>query len=112
MQHAYDCRMTNWVRVSAAVAVCAAAAVRMAQAPQTAAAQEDAVTARARAIHERVLTLDTHDDIDPANFTAERNYTQDLGTQVNLPRMIKGGLDAAFFVVYVGQGPLTPEGYD
>jgi membrane dipeptidase len=26
--------------------------------------------------------------------------------------MVDGGLDAAFFIVYVGQGPLTPEGYD
>jgi membrane dipeptidase len=25
--------------------------------------------------------------------------------------MIKGGLDASFFIVYVGQGPLTPDGY-
>ena len=66
---------------------------------------------RARAIHERVITLDTHDDINPDNFTAARNYTQDLPTQVNLPKMIKGGLDAAFFIVYVGQGDLTPEGY-
>jgi membrane dipeptidase len=67
---------------------------------------------RARAIHERVITLDTHDDINPSNFTAERNYTQDLPTQVNLPKMIKGGLDASFFIVYVGQGELTPAGYD
>ena len=59
---------------------------------------------RARAIHERVIALDTHDDINPANFTAERNYTQDLQTQVNLPKMMKGGLDASFFIVYVGQG--------
>ena len=66
---------------------------------------------RARAIHERVITLDTHDDIDAANFTAARNYTQDLPTQVNLPKMIQGGLDAAFFIVYVGQGELTAEGY-
>jgi membrane dipeptidase len=66
---------------------------------------------RARAIHERVITLDTHDDINPNNFTAARNYTQDLPTQVNLPKMIKGGLDASFFIVYVGQGDLTPEGY-
>jgi hypothetical protein len=80
------------------------------------AAQDDAVTAKARAIHERVMTLDTHNDISPANFTTERNYTQDLGNQVNLPKMIKGGLDASFFIVYVGQdtGPdaFTPAGYD
>jgi membrane dipeptidase len=58
------------------------------------------------------MTLDTHNDISPNNFTAECNYTQDLGNQVNLPKMFAGGLDASFLIVYVGQGPLTPEGYD
>ena len=67
--------------------------------------------ARARAIHERVITADTHDDISPANFTAERNYTMDLPTQVNLPKMKAGGLDVAWFVVYVGQEELTEEGF-
>jgi membrane dipeptidase len=67
---------------------------------------------RARAIHERVITLDTHVDINPANFTREQNYTQDLPIQVNLPKMVSGGLDAAFLIVYVGQGELTAAGYD
>jgi membrane dipeptidase len=68
--------------------------------------------ARARAIHERVITLDTHDDISPANFTAERNYTQRLTTQVNIPKMVEGGLDVSFMIVYVGQDTaLNPEGY-
>jgi membrane dipeptidase len=78
---------------------------------QAGAAAEDALVRKARAIHDRVIALDTHNDISAANFTAERNYTQDLGNQVNLPKMIKGGLDASFFIVYVGQGPLTQEGY-
>ena len=70
------------------------------------------IVARARAIHERVITLDTHDDINPANFTAERNYTQRLTTQVNLPKMVEGGLDVSFMIVYVGQDTnFTPEGY-
>src|SRR5688500_5074379 len=73
---------------------------------------EDQLVARARAIHERVITLDTHDDISPANFTPECNYTQRLTTQVNLPKMKEGGLDVAFFIVYVGQGALTPERYE
>jgi membrane dipeptidase len=73
---------------------------------------EDALVKKARAIHERVIALDTHDDISPANFTLDRNYTQDLPNQVTLPKMVAGGLDASFFIVYVGQGPLTPEGYD
>jgi len=71
-----------------------------------------ALVARAHAIHDRVIALDTHNDINPANFTPERNYTQPLDTQVNLPKMVEGGLDASFFIVYVGQGPMTPEGYD
>ena len=71
-----------------------------------------ALVAKAKGIHERVITLDTHDDINPDNFTRQQNYTQRLETQVNLPKMVEGGLDASFFIVYVGQGPLTPEGYD
>jgi membrane dipeptidase len=80
------------------------------------AAQDDPLTAKARAIHERVMTLDTHNDISPSNFTGVCNYTMDLGNQVNLPKMIKGGLDASFFVVYVGQDTgadaFTPAGYE
>ena len=80
------------------------------------AAQDDALTAKARAIHERVMTLDTHNDINPSNFTSVCNYTMDLGNQVNLPKMIKGGLDASFFIVYVGQDTsadaFTAAGYD
>jgi len=73
---------------------------------------EAALVARARAIHERVITLDTHDDINANNFRPECNYTMRLTTQVNLPKMIDGGLDVSFMIVYVGQGPLTPEGYE
>lgn len=86
-------------------------AAALALAATEALAAEDDLIARARAIHEGVITLDTHVDISPANFTDELNYRQDLDTQVTLPKMDAGGLDAAFFIVYVGQGPLTDEGY-
>jgi membrane dipeptidase len=76
---------------------------------------EAALVARARAIHDRVITLDTHDDINASNFEWSRNYTQDLGNQVNLPKMRAGGLDVAFFIVYVGQSSaadaFAPEGF-
>ncbi|MEO7132919.1 MAG: dipeptidase [Vicinamibacterales bacterium] len=75
-------------------------------------AADAALIQKARGIHDRVITLDTHADINPDNFTRQKNYTQRLDTQVNLPKMVEGGLDTAFFIVYVGQGPLTPEGYD
>jgi len=58
-----------------------------------------------------IITIDTHDDINVANFTDSLNYTMDTNTQVNLPKMIEGGLDVAWFVVYTGQGKLDDEGY-
>jgi membrane dipeptidase len=77
------------------------------------------LAARARGIHERVITLDTHNDIDPANFTRACNYTMRLTTQVNLPKMKEGGLDVSFMIVYVGQqnppqvpDAFQPSGYD
>ncbi|MEP6715960.1 MAG: membrane dipeptidase [Terriglobia bacterium] len=71
-----------------------------------------ALIAKAKGIHDRVIKLDTHNDIDPANFTAACNYTMRLTTQVNIPKMVEGDMDLTFMVVYVGQGPLTQAGYD
>ena len=97
------------------LALLGSVAVLSAQAPSN----DAALVARARAIHDRVITLDTHNDIEPENFTATKNYTQRLDTQVNLPKMVEGGLDASFFIVYVGQpnlkeqpDALSPAGYD
>lgn len=72
---------------------------------------EEELIARAQGIHDRVITLDTHADINTSNFTREINYTQDIDTQVNLPKMFAGGLDVAFFIVYTGQGEINPDGY-
>ena len=58
-----------------------------------------------------IITMDTHDDINVKNFTDSLNYTMNTDTQVNLPKMIEGGLDVAWFVVYTGQGELNEEGY-
>ena len=85
-------------------------------APSTAAASasasDDAFMARARAVHDRVLTLDSHVDVDPENFQlGTLNYAQRLNTQVDLTKMEQGGLDAIFASVYVGQGSLDPAGY-
>ena len=78
-------------------------------APAHLGAQESdaALLASAKAIHARVLSIDTHVDISPANFTAGApNYTQRLPrTQVDLVKMEEGGLGAAFLIVYVGQAP-------
>jgi membrane dipeptidase len=64
---------------------------------------------RARRIHAAVITIDTHADI-PVNFgTPEYNPCTALNRQVDVPKMQAGGLDAAFFIVYVGQTARTPE---
>ena len=74
------------------------------------------IEARAREIHARVLTVDTHCDtafnllrkdwkIGDRHESGRRS-----SGKIDLPRMAEGGLDAEFFAAFVGQGPRTPEG--
>lgn len=113
-------------RAAAFAAALMLAACGPAEAPSTAAPEPAAVAPvmstpvaeseaelieRARGIHERVIVMDTHVDINTANFAPDTNYIQDLDTQVNLPKMQAGGMDVAWFVVYTGQGPHTEEGF-
>jgi len=72
---------------------------------------EELLITKAKAIHERVITLDTHCDINVKNFTDTINYTQNLESQITLPKMVSGGLDVAWFIVYTGQDSLTDAGY-
>lgn len=70
-----------------------------------------ALMEHAKAIHERIITIDTHDDFELSNFTDSINYTQDLSSQVTLPKMKTGGLDVIWLIVYTGQDTLTNAGY-
>jgi membrane dipeptidase len=102
------------VKVAIAVLL-AIGTVACASAPRT--DSEAALMARARGIHDRVLTLDTHVDFQPTEFGANQpNYVNgglaDSNQQVDLPRMERGGLDAVFFSIYQGQQQdFTPAGY-
>jgi membrane dipeptidase len=97
------------MRTSAVVGACAAFLMLTACSGQM---SEDEIIATARVIHESVITIDTHDDI-PSNFASEEVDPGVRGDrQVDLPKMREGGLDAAFFVVYVGQTERTPENYE
>jgi membrane dipeptidase len=71
---------------------------------------EQSIAERARAIQDSVITIDTHDDI-PGNFATAEVDPLDADRQVNLTKMKDGGLDVAFFAVFVGQTPRTPENY-
>jgi membrane dipeptidase len=65
----------------------------------------------ARGIHERVISIDTHDDI-PLNFATPEVDPLNADRQVTLEKMRAGGLDVGFFVVYVGQTERTLENYE
>lgn len=69
------------------------------------------ILARAKEIHSRVLTMDSHIDIQLHNFTSKINYRQELNTQVNLPFMNQGDLNIAWLVVYTRQLELNDDGY-
>ncbi|WP_239018279.1 dipeptidase [Sphingomonas flavalba] len=66
--------------------------------------------------HNQLLVLDSHLDT-PVHFgrpgwnIADRHGFVDDLSQVDLPRMVDGGLDGGFFVIFTPQGPLTPDAY-
>ncbi len=71
------------------------------------------VEEQADIIHETILTLDSHVDT-PLMFGRENfdiGKYNDIG-KLDFPRMEEGGLDAAFFAVFLGQGARTPEAYE
>jgi membrane dipeptidase len=71
---------------------------------------------RAGGLHGRLVTLDTHLDT-PANLERSGwdiladNSADGSFSQVDVPRMRAGGLDGGFWVIYIPQGPLNPQGY-
>jgi len=76
---------------------------------------EEDVVAKAKEIHDNVLTIDSHVDT-PMWMTREDfdiskdNSESSRGSRVDLARMKEGGLDACFFAVFVGQGNRDEEG--
>jgi len=78
---------------------------------------DDRLRQRAEALHKSILTIDTHVDtplhmLDGDFDISQRHDPRGRGAKLDFPRMWEGGLDAAFFAVFIGQGPLTPEGYE
>lgn len=98
------------MRLSALLALALAASCAGTPAVSTTLASDDAL-ARAREMHSRIITIDTHDDI-PFNFATPDVDPLNADRQVNLEKMKAGGLDVGFFIVFVGQTPRTPENYD
>ncbi len=69
-------------------------------------------------IHREFFTIDTHIDTPMKllnkewNISEEHSLNDNERSRVDLPRMKKGGLDAAFFAVFVGQRERTRENYE
>ncbi len=64
------------------------------------------------AFHHGLLTLDTHVDVPRIEDAGDVDFLDAPRRQVTLANMREGGLDAAFFILYSTQGPLTTEGSD
>ncbi len=83
----------------------------------TAAQTPPTVEAKARELHRKILTVDTHCDtafsLLRKDWKIGERHDPALRAsgKIDLPRMKEGGLDAEFFAAFVGQGPRTPEGY-
>ncbi|EQB16232.1 peptidase M19 [Sphingobium lactosutens DS20] len=91
-------------------------AALMALLPAVAMAQGPVVSKQTYQLHQKLLTLDSHLDT-PASLDLpgwsideEHDVLHDF-TQVDLPRMKKGGLDGGFWAIYTPQGPVTIEGF-
>ena len=73
------------------------------------------ISAHARAVQAQAINLDTHLDTpalfaNPAWKIGERHSFQVDGSQVDYPRMVEGGLDGGFWVIFTGQGGRDAEG--
>lgn len=79
-------------------------------------ASAQAVPRKVQQLHQKLLTLDSHLDtpasLDLPGWSIDEEHDVHLDyTQVDLPRMKKGGLDGGFWAIYTSQGPLTVEGF-
>jgi len=74
---------------------------------------EQQIIRKAKVIHKKALTLDTHVDIPGAQYATE---SLDPGIdnpklKCDLVKMNKGGVDGVFLAVFVGQKKRDAEGY-
>lgn len=90
----------------------------LATASLSASSQDDkALLKKAHKIHDKAFTIDTHADTPMLLSRGGFDVTKDndpraTNSKIDYPRMRRGGLDAIFWAVYLGQGPRTDEGHE
>jgi len=76
----------------------------------------ETIEEKAERIHNNVFTLDSHTDTplkfmnDEFDISVEHDAHKG-GGKIDIPRMEKGGMDAAFFAVFIGQGSRDSAGH-
>jgi membrane dipeptidase len=78
--------------------------------------KNETFSVKAERIHAKILTLDSHVDTPmrvfrrPADLSVHHRHSEKGAGELDFPRMKEGGLDAAFFAVYVRQTGCTEKG--
>jgi membrane dipeptidase len=78
--------------------------------------KNEAIRKKADRIQAGILTLDTHVDTPmrvfetPSDLSVRHPHSEPNAGELDFPRMREGGLDAAFFAVYVRQADCTEKG--
>jgi membrane dipeptidase len=94
--------------LTAAVSLICNLSIAATQASPVQAAGDADLEARARAIHEHVLTLDSHVDVVVPGAPSE--YGPGQKDQADLGELRRGGIDAIALAIAVGPGPRTTDG--
>ena len=105
IQKAAPSRLPRILRV---LSLCAATLAILAA--RAAADDEARIVAEAKRIHENVLVLDSHVDIPVDYGLGKLDPGIDGATQVDLPKLERGGVDAAVFAVFARPGWRSSEG--
>src|SRR6266404_5608977 len=91
------------MRKTLARLVLAWAVVAVPAIPRTQSAPADAVSARAKQLHERAIVIDSHDDT-TQRLLSDKTFDiakRQKNGNVDIPRMREGGLDGLFFSIWV-----------
>lgn len=93
------------------LAILAVALLSCSGAPEAPAGDTVPEAVDARALHDRILTFDAEMDYPPDFMEGAKDAGTETSLQIDLPKMDRGGLDGALFVVWMVTGERDEAGY-